>query len=123
MILDFQKKGQFTGKKIKNLSTKMVVANLHEGQIFKRDEFINELRALLVLQPNMRICVISKDFSEDVPVSLQKERFRWVYIKDMLKHLETVDMIATASVDEKKDSVQLYCYNCGNLLNYYFSNI
>lgn len=122
MILDFQKKGQFTGKKIKNLSTKMVVANLYEGQVFKRDD-INELRALLVLQPNMRICVISKDFSEDVPVSLQKEHFRWIYIKDMLKHLETVDMIAAASVDKKKDSVQLYCYNCGNLLNYYFSNV
>ena len=123
MILDFQKKGQFTGKKIKNLSTKMVVANLYEGQVFKRDEFINELRALLVLQPNMRICVISKNFSEDVPVSLQKEHIRWIYIKDMLKHLETVDMIAAASVDKKKDSVQLYCYNCGNLLNYYFSNV
>ena len=122
MILDFSKKGQFVNKKIKNLSTKMVVTNLYEGQVFKRDEFINELRALLVLQPNMRICVISRNFSEDVPVSLQKEHFRWVYIKDMLRHLETVDMIAAASV-EKKDSVQLYCYNCGNLLNYYFSNI
>lgn len=123
MILDFSKKGQFVNKKIKNLSTKMVVTNLYEGQVFKRDEFINELRALLVLQPNMRICVISKNFSEDVSVSLQKEHFRWVYIKDMLKHLETVDMIAAASVDEKKDSIQLYCYNCGNLLNYYFSNV
>ena len=123
MILEFSKKGQFVNKKIKNLSTKMVVTNLYEGQVFKRDEFINELRALLVLQPNMRICVISRNFSEDVPVSLQKEHFRWIYIKDMLKHLETVDMIAAASVDKKKDSVQLYCYNCGNLLNYYFSNI
>lgn len=122
MILDFSKKGQFVNKKIKNLSTKMVVTNLYEGQVFKRDEFINELRALLVLQPNMRICVISRNFSEDVPVSLQKEHFRWVYIKDMLRHLETVDMIDAASV-EKKDNVQLYCYNCGNLLNYYFSNI
>ena len=122
MILEFSKKGQFVNKKIKNLSTKMVVTNLYEGQVFKRDEFINELRALLVLQPNMRICVISRNFSEDVPVSLQKEHFRWVYIKDMLRHLETVDMIDAASV-EKKDNVQLYCYNCGNLLNYYFSNI
>lgn len=122
MILEFSKKGQFVNKKIKNLSTKMVVTNLYEGQVFKRDEFINELRALLVLQPNMRICVISRNFSEDVPVSSQKEHFRWVYIKDMLRHLEAVDMIDAASV-EKKDNVQLYCYNCGNLLNYYFSNI